>query len=62
MKYDHRLVSRTTLADIENQVRFLEGNHWELTPDVHSPSLVEALNACRGKKANLAVAMRKAQR
>ena len=60
VKYDHRMVVRNTLGDLEESVRGLESIGWELRPDIISPNLVDCLNSVKEKK-GMTVPMRRAQ-
>ena len=64
-KYDHRLVGRNTLADLEEAVTALAAEGWEVENPEHGPTLGQVLaerckpGATMGVNLAIGVAMRK---
>lgn len=57
MKYNYKIVPRRSLAELEQRVRLMEKDGWELVSHDDELTISQALNALRGKSM-VAVSMR----
>lgn len=61
-RYHYRMVGRITLAELEQAVRHLERENWELVMQDGAPTIQEALNTCKpraGLSSQVVVPMRR---